>query len=81
VLFYAVSGLLYAEAPPWWDGRRWTRGSTFMLDSGLNIRIKHTAGIDVLSAVLFAAYPFWVWFGMTAGRRIRSRHPVEVLAR
>jgi len=47
----------------------------------LNIRIKRTAGIDVLSAVLFAAYPFWVWFGMTAGRRIRSRHPVEVLAR
>lgn len=80
-LFYAVSGLLYADLLPWWDGRRWTRGSAFMLNSGLNTRLKRTAGTDVLAVVLFAAYPLWVWFGMTTGRRTRGRRLGEVLAR
>jgi hypothetical protein len=80
-LFYAVSGLLYLDVLPWWDGRRWTRGSTFMLNSGLNTRLKRTAGVDVLAVVLFAAYPLWVWLGLATGRRTRGVDPVEVLPR
>ena len=70
-LFYGVSGLLYLDVLPWWDGRRWTRGSDWMLNSGLNTRLKRTAGADVLAVLLFAAYPLWVWFGMELGRRAR----------
>jgi hypothetical protein len=80
-LFYAVSGLLYADVLPWWDGRRWTRGSSFMLNSGLNTRVKRTAGVDVLAVLLFAAYPLWVWVGMATGRRSRDVDLGEVLAR
>jgi len=80
-LFYAVSGLLYLDVLPWWDGRRWTRGSTFMLNSGLNTQLRRTAGVDVLAVVLFAAYPLWVWFGMATGRRARGVDPGEVVAR
>ncbi|MEF8840832.1 MAG: hypothetical protein V5A62_04310 [Haloarculaceae archaeon] len=70
-LFYGVSGLLYADVLPWWDGRRWTRGSDWMLNSGLNTRLRRTAGADVLAVLLFAAYPLWVWFGMELGRKAR----------
>jgi hypothetical protein len=70
-LFYVVSGLLYVDVLPWWDGRRWTRGSDWMLNSGLNTRLRRTAGADVLAVILFAAYPLWVWFGMELGRKAR----------
>lgn len=70
-VFYVVSGLLYLDKLPWWDGRRWTRGSSFMLNSGLNTRLKRRAGHDVLAVVLFAAYPLWLWFGMQMGQQGR----------
>ena len=70
-LFYGVSGLLYVDILPWWNGRRWTRGSDWMLNSGLNTRLKRTAGADVLAVMLFAAYPLWLWFGMELGRQAR----------
>jgi hypothetical protein len=71
-VFYVVSGLLYLDKLPWWDGRRWTRGSAFMLNSGLNTRLKRRAGHDVLAVVLFAAYPLWLWFGMELGQQARG---------
>lgn len=72
-LFYAVSGLLYLDVLPWWDGRRWTRGSRFMLNSNLGTRLRRSAGVDVLAVVLFAAYPLWLWIGLAAGRRFRPQ--------
>ena len=70
-LFYGVSGLLYVDILPWWNGRRWTRGSDWLLNSGLNTRLTRTAGADVLAVMLFAAYPLWLWFGMELGRQAR----------
>jgi len=78
-VFYAVSGLLYLDVLPWWDGRRWTRGSAFMLNSGLNTRLKRRAGHDVLAVVLFAAYPLWIWFGMELGRQGRPPEGADVV--
>ena len=77
-LFYGVSGLLYLDVLPWWNGTRLTRGSDWMLNSGLNTRLKRTAGADVLAVLLFAAYPLWVWFGMALGRRSRSDDAPDV---
>ena len=79
VVFYVVSGLLYLDKLPWWDGRRWTRGSAFMLNSGLNTRLKRRAGHDVLAVVLFAAYPLWMWFGMQTGQRYRPGGDAEAV--
>lgn len=69
-LFYLVSGLLYLDVLPWWSGDRWTRGSQFMLNSGLNTRLKRNAGVDVLAVLLFAAYPLWLWVGLVTGRKV-----------
>lgn len=76
-LFYGVSGLLYLDVLPWWDGTRLTRGSDWMLNSGLNTRLKRTAGADVLAVLLFAAYPLWMWFGMNLARRSRRADAAE----
>ncbi|MFC6941318.1 hypothetical protein ACFQE8_15325 [Salinirubellus sp. GCM10025818] len=71
-LFWGVSGLLYLDVLPWWDGSRLTRGSGWMLNSGLNTRLTRRAGHDVLAILLFAAYPLWMWFGMRLGRQSLS---------
>lgn len=72
-LLYAASGLLYLAPFPWWNGTRLTRGSDWMLNSGLNTRLRRRAGHDVLAILRFAAYPLWMWFGESTGRRTRWR--------
>lgn len=64
VLFVVVSTLLYLGVLPWWWGE-WMTGTDWMLNSGLDTDLTRSAGTDVLAVVMFAAYPLWMWLGLS----------------
>ncbi len=68
LLFLFVSVLLYLDVVPWWFGG-WISGSDWMLNSGLGTELRKERGMGVLAAIMFAAYPLWMRFGLDLGDR------------
>lgn len=78
-LFWGVSVSLYLNKrwtkPIWWlcradSGRDWMLNSGVLrLDSRRAGRLTH-----VISAVIFATYPYWLWRGLRDGRARLDEH-------
>ncbi len=72
-LFWGVSVALYLDKPwtrPIWRLCRASSGRDWMLNSGvlrLDARRARTP-THVVSAAIFATYPYWLWRGLRAGR-------------
>jgi len=74
--FLATSISLYLNRPwtrPIWERCRAEDGRDWMLNSGVFRFDRRRAGwrTHVVSALLFATYPWWLWLGERAGRRPR----------
>lgn len=75
-VFWGVSVGLYLEqgwTRPVWRMCRAASGRDWMLNSGV-LRLdwrKASARTHVISAIIFATYPLWLWLGMR--RRARPR--------
>ena len=67
-MFLVVSILLYLDVIPWWFGG-WISGSNWMLNSGIGTDLRKEEGMSVLAAIMFAAYPLWMKFGLELGSR------------
>jgi hypothetical protein len=72
--FLATSISLYLDRPwtrPIWRLCRAESGRDWMLNSGVFRFDPRRAGrrTHVVSALLFATYPWWLWLGERAGRR------------
>jgi len=74
--FLATSISLYLNRPwtrPIWRACRAEDGRDWMLNSGVFHFDRRRVGwrTHVVSALLFATYPWWLWLGERAGRRQR----------
>lgn len=73
-VFLATSVSLYLNRPwtrPIWSMCRASSGRDWMLNSGVLRIDAQRAGrrTHVVSALLFATYPVWLWLGLRNGRR------------
>jgi hypothetical protein len=73
-VFLATSISLYLNRPwtqPIWERCRAQDGRDWMLNSGVFRFDPKRAGqrTHIVSALLFATYPWWLWLGERAGRR------------
>jgi hypothetical protein len=72
-LFWGVSISLYQErrwTRPLWRACRASSGRDWMLNSGV-LRLdwrRARSPTHLLSAAIFATYPYWLWRGFRAGR-------------
>ena len=72
-VFWGVSIALYLDKSwtrPLWKACRARSGRDWMLNSGV-LRLneaKAGAPTHIISAAIFATYPYWLWRGLRAGR-------------
>ncbi len=73
--FWGVSVALYLDrrwTGPIWRLCRASSGRDWMLNSGL-LRIdcrRSGPATHLVAALIFATYPYWLWRGLRAGRRV-----------
>ncbi len=75
VLFILKSTLLYLDLVPWWFSD--ANGTEWMLNSGLDTNVTRKPGIDIFAAIMLAAYPFWMKFGLDTDRHSPEQGSTE----